>query len=240
MYSANNSENFKIMDESREALRKLEKEKISKRDPLEVLSEVCQKSSMGRDLFETYDALLWEGKVKVDMLYLDQLLQKVEENEKIYGALGNYFKNIREIYEHVNLKPEVYGRGITYQILNESNEVKKQKLSTAIYEYLDNNFYSLTAEQKKDKYLENSREHSKSLISDGVSPEEAISFATKVVIMENLLTKIAFPFSVWARIEYLNESDDYRKVFDQEKLNTIIESFRDKVSSLAKIVAVTV
>ena len=96
------------------------------------------------------------------------------------------------------------------------------------------------AEQKKDKYLENSREHSKSLISDGVSPEEAISFATKVVIMENLLTKIAFPFSVWARIEYLNESDDYRKVFDQEKLNTIIESFRDKVSSLAKIVAITV
>ena len=229
-----------IMSASREALRKIQTEKELKRNPLEVISEAYGKASMGADLFEAFDMIAWDGKIKVDMLYYDQLLQKLEESEDIYKALGAYFKNIREIYEFVNLKPEVYGVGIDFTILEQSNELKKQKLSNVIYEYFDKSFYSLNPEQRESKYLETSRELSKTLISEGVNPEEAMTFATKVSIVETLLTKIAFPFGPNSRINYLMESADYRVVFDQEALVGLYDSFKSKVHSLAKVVSAVI
>ena len=117
---------------------------------------------------------------------------------------------------------------------------QRQALSTVIFEYFDRSFYSLSEEQRKDKYLEVSRELSKQLISEGTTPEDAIAFSTKVSIVENLLQKIAFPFSVWSRIGYLTESEDYRKVFDQEALVELVDNFKSKIHSLSKVIAAVV
>ncbi len=232
--------NFDAMVESQNALRKIQESKSKKINHLELIQEGIQKASAGSEFFEAYDSLLWEGKVKIDMLYFDQLLQKIEESEQVYEALGSYFKNIRQIYEFVNLKPEIYGKGLDYSLLEKSNETQHQLLSNVIYEYFDKNFYSLSVEQRKQKYLEESRELAKHLISEGTEPEEAISFSTKVSIVESLLQKIAFPFAVWSRINYLTESDDYRKVFDQEALVDLVDSFEKKVHSLSKVVSAVV
>ena len=231
---------FTAMEESRKALQKIQESKTRKRDPLEIIQEGIQKVTAGSEFFEPYDSLLWEGKIKIDMLYFDQFLQKLEETDQVYKAMGEYFKNIRQIYEFVNLQPEIYGKGLDYTILEKSNEAQHQALSTIIYEYFDKNFYSLTSEQRKEKYLESSREFAKTLISEGVEPEEAITFSTKACIVETLLQKIAFPFSVWSRINYLTESNDYKKVFDQEALVELVDSFERKVHSLAKVVAAVV
>lgn len=242
MYLLNEQENLDLMIESREALRKMKNNKFQKKDPLKVLSESLQKIHMGQDFFEPYDSLIWEGKVKVDMLYYDQLLQKLDESiiESLQSALGNYFKNIRQIYEHVNLKPEVYGKGINETILEMSNEQCQQKLSEVIYEYLDKNFYNLNVDVRKSKYQEESRELAKTLISEGVDPDEAITFSVKTAVMETLLTKIAFPFSVWSRIKYLSDSNDYKQVFDQETLINLVEGFENKVHSISKVVAAVI
>lgn len=232
--------NFDAMNDAKVALQKINESKTKKKAPFEIIQEGISKATAGSEFFEAYDALLWEGKVKVDMLYFDQFLQKLEESEQIYAALGNYFKNVRQIYEFVNLKPEIYGKGLDYTILEKSNEAKHQCLSNIICEYFDKTFYSLTAEQRKEKYLEEARELAKILIAEGTEPEEAISYSTKVCIVENLLQKIAFPFSVWSRIQYLTESDDYRKVFDQEALIELVNNFQKKVTSMAKIVAAVV
>lgn len=232
--------NFDAMIESQAALRKIHESQSKKRDHMEIIQEGIQKATAGSEFFEPYDSLLWEGKVKVDMLYFDQLLQKLEESEQIYNALGNYFKNIRQIYEFVNLKPEIYGKGLDYTLIEKSNEEQHQILSNVIYEYFDKNFYSLSVDQRKQKYLEESRDLAKKLISEGVEPEEAISFSTKSCIVETLLQKIAFPFAVWSRINYLTESDDYRKVFDQEALVELVDDFQKKVRSLSKVVAAVV
>jgi len=242
MYLLNEQENLDLMLESREALRKLRNNKIEKRDPLKVISESLQKIHMGQDFFEQYDALIWEGKVKVDMLYYDQLFQKLDESQIIplQDALGAYFKNIRQIYEYVNLKPEIYGNGVNETILEMSNEQCRQKLSNVIYEYLDKNFYVLNIDARQSKYLGESRELAKTLISEGVDPDEAITFAVKTAVMENLITKIAFPFSVWSRIKYLTESNDYREVFDQDSLINLVETFENKVHSISKVVAAVI
>jgi len=232
--------NYDLMKDAKKALIKIQEAKAKKVDHITLIQEGLQKASFGSDFFEPYDALLWEGKVKVDMLYFDQFLQKLDESDALYAALGSYFKNIRQIYEFVNLKPEIYGKGLTFEILEKSNEVQRQALSTIIYEYFDKNFYSLSPDQRSHRYLETSREFAKTLISEGANPEEAITFSTKSNIVESLLTKIAFPFAVKSRIDYLLESADYRKVFDQEALIELVNSFDKKVQAIAKVVAAVV
>jgi len=233
-------EQYRIMEESQNALRKINENKVKKRNSLEIIQEGLQKVTTGSEFFECYDSLFWEGKVKIDMLYFDQLLHNLEESEEIYKVLGNYFKNIRNIYEFVNLKPEIYGKSLDFTILEQSSDIQHQKLSNIIYEYFDRNFYSLTADQRCERYLEKTRSLSKQLISEGVSPDESISFSMKTYLVESLLQKIAFPFAIWSRIGYLLESDDYRKVFDQENLVELVDSFKNKTHSLAKIIAATV
>jgi len=235
-------DHFKVMNESAEALRKMKNEKVIKRDPLVVLSEHLQGININTELFESFDITVWEGKVKVDVLYFEQLLQKLNEDqiELVENALGVYFKDIRMIYEFINLKPEVYGKNIDIKILEDSNEMCQQKLSSVIYEYFDIYFYGLSPDKRVDKYIETSRELSRSLINEGIEPDEAIEFSIKTTIMENLLTKIAFPFATWSRINYLIESEDYGKVFDQKTLIELVESFQKKVGSISKIAAAVI
>lgn len=235
-------EQINMMNESAEALRKMKNEKVIKRDPIKVLSENLQNINIGNDLFESFDSSSWEGKVKVDILYFEQLLQKLNEEQinLVESALSVYFKDIRLIYEFVNLKPEIYGKNINVKILEDSNEVSQQKLSAVIYEYLDSYFYGLSPEKRVNKYIETSRELTKTLINEGVEAEEAIEFSVKTTVMENLLTKLAFPFSTWSRINYLIESEDYGKVFDRKSLIDLVESFQNKVGSISKIVAAVI
>ena len=96
-------DHFKVMNESAEALRKMKNEKVIKRDPLVVLSEHLQGININTELFESFDITVWEGKVKVDVLYFEQLLQKLNEDqiELVENALGVYFKDIRMIYEFI-------------------------------------------------------------------------------------------------------------------------------------------
>jgi len=232
--------NLDMMKDAQIALLKIQESKEKKKDHMTIIQEGIAKATAGSEFFEAYDTLIWEGKVKVDMLYFDQFLQKLDESEELSSALGSYFKNIRQIYEFVNLKPEIYGKRLTFEILEKSNEAQQQIISTIIYEYFDKSFYSLTPEQRSAKYLESSRELAKTLISEGISPEEAIAYSTKVNIVESLLVKIAFPFAVKSRIDYLIESEDYRKVFDQEALVELVDSFNKKVHNIAKIIAAVV
>ncbi len=240
MIFSHDNYNLDVMKDAQVALSKIQECKEKKKDPITIIQEGIAKATAGSEFFEPYDALIWEGKVKIDMLYFDQFLQKLDESEELSSALGSYFKNIRQIYEFVNLKPEIYGKRLTFDILEKSNEAQHQLVSTIIYEYFDKCFYSLTPEQRSEKYLEPSRELAKTLINEGVSPEEAIAYSTKVNIVETLLVKIAFPFAVKSRIDYLLESEDYRRVFDQEALVELVDSFNKKVHNIAKVIAATV
>jgi hypothetical protein len=235
----NEQEQYDVMTASRRALEQIQSER-EKKPLFDVLNESYQKASVGAQLFEPYDQLIWEGKVKVDMLYFDQFIQKLEETETLQKAFGAYFKNIREIYEFVNIRPEIYGNGLTYAIFEKSNEQIKQKVSGIIYEYFDKNFYKLDTTQRKNKYFDLSSEYCKTLISEGVNPDEAISFSVKTVIVEGLLTKIAFPFSAWSRVKYLTESPDYGLIFDQHELVSLVESFENKTKAFSKVIAATI
>lgn len=236
MFPTDQEEN--VMLESRDALNRLhESKKVKDEKSLKTLKENFHKFDRGRDHFEEFDEVTYEGKVKVDMLFYEQFLQKLDNPEIVQEALIALYKDIYSIYEFINVKPDIYGNGVTLDILNDSAERTRNVLSKVIYDYFDRTFYSLDAEQRKEKYYDEHKELAKKLISEGTSPEEAIAFSTKTIVMENLLKNISFPFSTWSRIKYLRESDDYGAVFDQDKLKTLVESFEKKIKGIAKIVA---
>lgn len=229
----------KLMFESREALCKIKSAKAKKKETLTELKEDRIRFDRGKHFFEPYDTIAYEGKVKVDMMYYNQFLQKIEEDisPKVQEIITSLYQTINAIYEFINVKPEIYGNGIDLTILDTSMEDSKRKLSRVVYDFLDRNFYKLNSEQRKNKYFEEHKEYAKSLIADGATPDDAIMFSVKSLVTENLLTSISFPFGVWSRINYLIEDEDYEKIFDKDKLVDLVETFQRKIRNVARIVA---
>ncbi len=240
----NEDQNYDIMIESKNTLRKLKTAKKNHDiDLVAELSEGFKKYDSGRDMYETYDILEFEGKSQVDMLYYEQLLKKITENDqinKIEGILTSLTKNVNQVYEISNLKPEIYGRKISVDILNDSHSESSSKISKQIYEFLDGNFYKLNVDQRNKKYFNEAAVISKKLITEGNDVDESIEYSVKCVVMENLLEKIAFPFSISSRINHLIESDIYSKVFDNTRLIDSVDNVNEDIRKLASIISVVI
>jgi len=231
------NEQLEIRQQFDDALQKINEDK-SRRKKSD-LWETIQSVDKGRIFFEEFDLESWQNKVKVDMLYYEQFIQKLDTDkvQSIEQIIGSLYKDIYDIYEFVNLKAEVYGKNVTYDTLNETTEKCKQILSNNIFEYLDKNFYSLDADIRYSKYYDECRDLVKQVVAEGVEMDEAISHGVKTVLIEGLLGKIAFPFGVWSRIKYLSESEDYGRLFDQEKLVQLLDSYQQKLHKISRIIA---
>jgi len=213
------------------------------KDLLVELSEGFKKYDAGRDMYEVYETVYFEGKSTVDMMYYNQLLKKIEETEqleKIQTLLTTLTRDVKQVYEITNLKPEIYGRKIDISILENSQDEAESKISKQIYEYLDNNFYKLNTEKRNKKYFNESTVISKKLITEGVKTEDAIEYSVKCVVMEGLLKKIAFPFAIQSRIDHLIESEIYAKIFDSERLIENVENVEKNIQKLASIIAMVI
>ena len=238
-----NQQEEQLMVESKETLSKIvQAKKMKSETELQEVSKNIARLDRGKYFFEDYDQVAYEGKVRVDTLYYDQLLQKLEEGmlPNVQKAIISLYTTINNIYEFVNIKPDIYGKGINVDILNDSIETSRRKLSKVIYEYLDRNFYSLTASQRKEKYFDEHKDLTKTLVNEGADLEDAMIFSVKTCVMENIVRNIAFPFSAWSRVKFLCEDHDYGKIFDQHDLLALVETFEKKINSLAKIVATCV
>jgi len=217
-------------------------EKKKKKNLIDEISTQSRNKDMGQDFYEPFDEQQCENKLKIDSLYYQQLMENLDEEytPQVENKLIKLFKTVREIYEFVNIKPEFFGKNIDETILQESSPEINRVLSKRIYETLDSLFYKLSPEQRKEKYREISEHFIKELINEGIEPEQAIQYGVKASVMENLLTKISFPFTCWSRVKYLTESHDYGLVFDQEQLVELVESFEKQVHKLSRIVATCV
>lgn len=233
-----------VMRKSREALTKIRDYKDSQLDTLTEAKRVSAEMDMGKGLFKPFDQIAFEGKLRVDMMYYDQLFQKLDESVhgKIEDVMTALFTNVRKIYEFVNVRPEIYGKrlDINESILDDSLERAQRKLSKAIYENLDLNFYRLNEEQRKDRYYDSCKEIIKDFVNEGLDPESAIKFGIKVAVLENLLRSISFPGATWSRVTHLTESVNYGKIFDQNRLVGLVEAFEKKIHNIAKIIATVV
>lgn len=226
--------------EARKTLNRIRKEKTEKTIE-EEYDAIKKKFSKDSNLYEEYDPATFENKLRVDSLFYEHILSKLPDS--VYGleeAIASYYRTVRNLYEMINIKPASY-RALSSNILMESISDQGKKFEQVVMEHLNNYYYKLPLEKRKTKYLEAAKPFAKDLMENsGAELDEAIALSVKAVILESLVSNIAIPRSIQSRIKYLCEDADYGKVFDQDKLKYLWESFKDKSKNLAKIVAISI
>ncbi len=230
---------LETMDIAKDGCNKIKKARKTEFTLQEIHENTINKIDQGADLYEPFDSLVFEGKLRIDLAYYDQLLQKLEEHQSdIENELSSLYGTVRELYEFVNIKPEVYGRKITIDFLNESVDDQQRELTKIIYEYIDTKFYRLTPQKRKERYLEEAKIVAKQLIQEGEDPDKSIQHAIKTIVMEGLLSRIAIPQHINYRIKYLIEDPNYGAIFDQDNLIQLYEVYTTKINKMAQVISV--
>jgi len=231
-----------IMMESRQALEKIKNKESKTKSFQDNMQEHWNTYDKGRSYFEEYTSEIFESKMKVDLLYMDQLLQKLDNQQisEVEKLISVIYKDVKEIYEIMNIKPEIYGKNITEDLINESNEIVHNHLSKNIHSFLAKNYYDLPFEKREKIYYERVKEDSAQLINENHNPKEVIEYSMKKCLMEDFVKNVCFPFSVRCRLDYLLEDEAFGDVFDQESLQEHYDAFNKKLDNLSKIIAACV
>ena len=238
-----NDDNFdyEMYENSQRVLDALKEEReSSKIDGHKKFLESKKRFDYGKELFDPYDDLTFESKLKVDLMFYEKLLANLDEkySEVVQEILSSLYKDVREIYEQMNIAPELYGKSINYDILEEGLHSRNQKIGKVVYEYLEKNFYTLSPEERKERWYEKHLSLAKELMTEQKeNVEDSISHSVKTVVMEQLLRQIAFPLAPLSRLNYLCESYDYGQVFEQERLVELSENVNKKIRAISKIVS---
>jgi len=224
--------------ENRKALQKIKNKKNVK--TLEEQTKAAElKFKREQHLYESYDPSSFETKLRLDVLFYENLFDSLPEIDNLEEAVASFYRTVRHLYEMVNIKPKNH-KDISTNLLLESVSVQGDKFKKIVMEHLNNYFYRLSPAKRKEKYFAESEGYATELIGMGVDPNEATVMAIKSCILESLIQNIAMPKQVRSRIKYLCEDRDYGLVFDQDKLKNLWEQFNQKSTQMARIVAVAV
>lgn len=227
-----------LAEKSLNALNKL------KANQQEVLQEQTDKAKMpkinyAKFIFEEYDDSSFEKKVTMDASYYDVLLSRLEESqhEAVQTILAGMLSTVKAVYETINVKPKIYG----LQRLNGLNESKnniQQSASRIISDFISRNYYRLTQEERENKYMSRVKHTSKELIlNEGVDPKDAVAFALRTAVIEELLEHINFPMTVKNEIETSLTSTEYAQMFDPTVLNDLWDKYQEQALNVSKIVS---
>jgi len=187
-------------------------------------------------IFEEYDDSAFKEKAKYDAHIYDKLVEDIQDSskiEEIQGLLVELNQYVRKIYEHINIKPAIYG---PRNIMFESDEQYEKNAIRVINEFLNKNYYSLSNEQREAKHKSRVINEAKDYVV--LEKEEAISAverAQKRILFEDLLTRVAFPLQVHSSIQDILESEEYEMFFDKETLLSLYEAFQFKIKEITKL-----
>lgn len=233
MLNSTLKERFDICAKSMEALNRMR----SKKDVL-IRENTPKKQDYSRLIFEEYDDDFRSVKITADSTFYNCLLKRLDPvyEDGVQQMFTNLTHTMNSIYEHINIKPKIYGFDQT-EIQSESEEVLENKALHIITEFLNYNYYSLSKEQLNDMYFEGIIPIARELIiTETLETDDAVQFALKSLIIESFIEKISFPMTAHDKIKELMISEEYKLVFDQDKLITLWESFQNQSCDIAKII----
>lgn len=228
---------FKIAATAQSALRRMKNSNVTE-------NVIKPKVDHSRMLFEEYDDDSFAQKVKIDSMFYKTMLKNLDESyaDSVKMILTNMFATTKEIYEHINIKPRVYGFNIN-TVFNESDDMLQQNAQRMINDFINDKYYSLTTEQREEKYYSAVSSIAKDVIlseSDALDEKDALTFATKTIVMKNLIERINFPLSIQNKVQELLIDENYGKIFNQEQLSHLWDQFQEQTFDIAKIVAVLI
>lgn len=193
-------------------------------------------------VFEEYDDESFANKCKIDSLLYKSMLRNLnqEHSDSLREILTQLMETTQSIYRHINIKPAVYGFN-NISIFNESDEVLEETALRLINEFVDNQYYSLSKEEREKKYMVGVKAIAETYVLEHqVDSDESVRFATKTLVMEEFIKRINFPLNVRNKIYELIEDEEYGRIFNQDVLREHWESFEKQCHNLSKIVAATI
>lgn len=200
------------------------------------------KKDLTKLAFEEYDESVFNTKAAIDSYYFKKLTsncpnQHITELETILAKL---YDTTKTIYEQINVKPRTYCFNIQ-TALNSSDEVLENQAKGYINSYLNDNYYKLSSDQRSETFFPKVRPIAESLIiNNQLNEKEALEFASKTVLIENLITKICFPTVIETYIEETLHDPSYSELFEQGVLQETWDSFKNQVHKFSKIVSMLV
>jgi len=227
MYLNTLQDQFEIQKKALDALKRIRGSKIEESKARPVSRPKYEL------IFEEYSEDEFKQKMKYDMFIYDKLVEQVDESkvEDVQEEIVELYQYIRKIYEHINIKPQIYG---PRNVIFESDEQYENNAARILNEYIDKNYYNLTNEEREARYKDKVIHEAKDYITlGGLDPQEAVAKAQKRLIYEQLLRRVAFPLNVESTITDLLESEEYALVFDQETLQNLYEAFQEKIKKIS-------
>ena len=147
---------------------------------------------------------------------------------------------IHSIYEHINIKPKTYGFELSTG-LNNSEEILESKAQKYINDYLRDNYYALTTEQREVKFLNRVKPIAEQvIIENSMEPEAALEYSTKIILINELLDRIAFPITIQSIINESLHDEAYAEIFEQDKLNELWETYKLQSYNFARLISLIV
>lgn len=181
-------------------------------------------------------------KMKVDNIFYNTLVRKLDEeySENLNNIVSMLIDNVKSIYEHLNIEPRTYHLKME-TVLTESEEVLNQKALRLISEFINKRYYSLTQEDREKKYYDRVKSVATELMeSSEVEVNQAIEFATKSIVIKDLVESISFPGVIKDKIQESLSSQEYAEFFDQESLINDWNTFNQNSHLFAKLVGTVI
>lgn len=228
---------------SKEAFNALKKIRENKTPPIieEILPPKRKKFKLQNNNFNEYSDKAFDEKIKLDMYIYNKLINNISESEKEYisNLLIEMFEDIKNVYKFINYEP----KNIGFKNLD-SGSSKGDLIKEAgdiINNFLKNEFYDLTLNERKIKYENKVIFSAINLVQeDNIKIDEAVEHSYKTAIIEDLIYKISFPSMIKYKIEEAKDDSLYNDFFDMERFNSILESFENKKKILARIISVLI
>ena len=232
---------FELTNLARKALVTVHENEQKNENLQQMFESAITSGFLAQAMSEPFDTSIFENKVRNDFNYFDYFSDRFDDDvmvENMNKMLAEYFKTIREIYEVINIKPEIFGRDLSDNV---SEEEKVETVKTTLESYLNKHYYNLEPEKRVEIYESAVINKVKDLSEKHqMDVNEATEFATKWCVFENFLHKLAFPGLIERKIKYLIESEEYGKVFDQERVQELYERYCDQAKAVSKVLAALV
>lgn len=200
------------------------------------------KADYARMSFDEFDEHSFDNKSTLDSYYFKHLIKNIPEEhlEETIQIISNLYDKVKQIYEHVNVKPKTYGFNLTTS-LNNSEETLEEQAQSYINGFLRDNYYNLTSDQREQKFFPRIKPIAESLVlENSLNEKNALEFASKVVLMEDLINRICFPLTIQSLIDESLHDPNYGKIFEQESLQKLWDEFNDQSFKFAKVVSMLV
>ena len=197
------------------------------------------KQDLTKMAFEEYDESVMHNKSTVDSYYFKILTENspVEHVAEIQTVINNLYNTTKKIYEQINIKPKSHGFDLK-NALNESEDILENQAKSYINNYFKENYYALNKEQRVEKFYPKVKPIAEQLVLENhMNEEEALKFAFKTILAENLITKICFPNNIREYVEECLQDESYAEMFEQQVLQDNWDSFNRQTHNLSKIVA---